>query len=152
MSRTAKYGYDVAGGTVGITAARSPVCAWHDPEVLDQEIAHLSGPGSTGGSEGPCCPTRGPAGFTIRSVDRAHLEITNTTERAYNIAISTWQVTKAVVGDSPCRSPAGPSGRRRSLLFEGEQATSPRRHGRSNSYQLFERCATDLSTIPRTLR
>jgi len=35
----AKYGYDVAGGTIGITAARSPVFAWHDPEVLDQETA-----------------------------------------------------------------------------------------------------------------
>jgi hypothetical protein len=30
-----KYGCDVAGGTIGITAARSPVFAWHDPEVLD---------------------------------------------------------------------------------------------------------------------
>src|SRR5712691_5359813 len=35
-------------------------------------------------------------------------------------------------------------------LFEGEHATSPRRHGRSNSYQLFERCATAVSTILRT--
>jgi alpha-mannosidase len=35
MSRTTKHGYDVAGGTIGITAARSPVFAWHDPEVLD---------------------------------------------------------------------------------------------------------------------
>jgi hypothetical protein len=27
MSRTANYGYDVGGGTIGVTAARSPVFA-----------------------------------------------------------------------------------------------------------------------------
>jgi len=32
----AKYGYDVRGGEIGITTARSPVYAWHDPRVLDE--------------------------------------------------------------------------------------------------------------------
>lgn len=32
---TAKYAYDVTGSSVGITAARSPVFAWHAPEPLD---------------------------------------------------------------------------------------------------------------------
>jgi alpha-mannosidase len=31
-----KYGHDVEGGNVGITVARSPVYAWHDPRVLDE--------------------------------------------------------------------------------------------------------------------
>jgi alpha-mannosidase len=31
----AKYAYDVRDGTVGITAARSPVYAWHGPETLE---------------------------------------------------------------------------------------------------------------------
>lgn len=31
----AKYGYDVQGAEVGMTAARSPVFAWHDPQPLD---------------------------------------------------------------------------------------------------------------------
>jgi alpha-mannosidase len=30
-----KYGHDVRGGDIGITVARSPVYAWHDPRVLD---------------------------------------------------------------------------------------------------------------------
>ncbi|MDF0595149.1 alpha-mannosidase [Psychromarinibacter halotolerans] len=30
----AKYAYDCAGGDIGITAARSPVYAWHDPREL----------------------------------------------------------------------------------------------------------------------
>jgi alpha-mannosidase len=30
-----KYGYDVTGSTLGITAVRSPVYAWHEPVVLD---------------------------------------------------------------------------------------------------------------------
>jgi alpha-mannosidase len=30
-----KYGHDVQGGDIGITVARSPVYAWHDPRVLD---------------------------------------------------------------------------------------------------------------------
>ena len=33
----AKYGYDVDGGDIGITAVRAPVWAWHDPRELDQE-------------------------------------------------------------------------------------------------------------------
>lgn len=32
---TAKYAYDVTGANIGITAARSPVFAWHHPETLD---------------------------------------------------------------------------------------------------------------------
>jgi alpha-mannosidase len=31
----AKYGYDVRGGDIGISAVRSPVCAWHDPRELE---------------------------------------------------------------------------------------------------------------------
>ena len=36
----AKYGYDVRGGDIGITAARSPVYAWHDPFELDPEQSY----------------------------------------------------------------------------------------------------------------
>jgi alpha-mannosidase len=32
----AKYGYDVRGGDVGISAVRSPVWAWHDPRELEE--------------------------------------------------------------------------------------------------------------------
>jgi alpha-mannosidase len=32
----AKYGYDVRGGDVGISAVRSPVWAWHDPRALEE--------------------------------------------------------------------------------------------------------------------
>jgi alpha-mannosidase len=32
-----KYGHDVKGGDIGITAARSPVYAWHEPATLDPE-------------------------------------------------------------------------------------------------------------------
>jgi alpha-mannosidase len=36
-----KYGHDVRGGDVGVTAARSPVYAWHEPKELDpQEFYH----------------------------------------------------------------------------------------------------------------
>jgi alpha-mannosidase len=31
-----KYGYDVRGGDVGISAVRSPVWAWHDPRELEE--------------------------------------------------------------------------------------------------------------------
>jgi alpha-mannosidase len=31
----AKYGHDVTGSEIGMTAARSPVYAWHDPKQLD---------------------------------------------------------------------------------------------------------------------
>lgn len=33
----AKYAYDVTGSDLGITAARSPVYAWHDPKDLDDD-------------------------------------------------------------------------------------------------------------------
>ena len=33
----AKYGYDVRGGDIGVSAVRSPVWAWHDPRELEQE-------------------------------------------------------------------------------------------------------------------
>jgi alpha-mannosidase len=32
----AKYGYDVSGGSIGISAVRSPVWAWHDPRELEE--------------------------------------------------------------------------------------------------------------------
>jgi alpha-mannosidase len=32
-----KYGHDVLGGDIGITAARSPVYAWHEPKELDED-------------------------------------------------------------------------------------------------------------------
>lgn len=33
----AKYAYDVTGSDIGITAARSPVYAWHDPKDLEND-------------------------------------------------------------------------------------------------------------------
>jgi alpha-mannosidase len=36
VANDSKYAYDVRGGEIGITAARSPVYAWHDPRVLDE--------------------------------------------------------------------------------------------------------------------
>ncbi|MCP9487791.1 MAG: hypothetical protein MSC30_18280 [Gaiellaceae bacterium MAG52_C11] len=33
----AKYGYDVRGGDIGISAVRSPVWAWHDPRELEED-------------------------------------------------------------------------------------------------------------------
>jgi len=33
----AKYAYDVTGNNLGITAARSPVYAWHDPKDLEED-------------------------------------------------------------------------------------------------------------------
>jgi alpha-mannosidase len=32
-----KYGYDVRGGEIGLTVARSPVYAWHVPKELDED-------------------------------------------------------------------------------------------------------------------
>ncbi len=32
-----KYGHDAQGGDIGMTVARSPVYAWHEPKVLDPE-------------------------------------------------------------------------------------------------------------------
>jgi alpha-mannosidase len=32
----AKYGYDVRGGDIGISAVRSPVWAWHEPRELEE--------------------------------------------------------------------------------------------------------------------
>ena len=36
MVNDAKYGYDVRGGDIGISAVRSPVWAWHDPRELEE--------------------------------------------------------------------------------------------------------------------
>ena len=36
----AKYAYDVTGSDIGITAARSPVFAWHDPKLLDAAASY----------------------------------------------------------------------------------------------------------------
>jgi alpha-mannosidase len=33
----AKYGYDAVDGEIGISAVRSPVWAWHDPQTLDAD-------------------------------------------------------------------------------------------------------------------
>jgi alpha-mannosidase len=33
----AKYGYDVRRGEIGVSAVRSPVWAWHDPQTLDED-------------------------------------------------------------------------------------------------------------------
>lgn len=32
-----KYGHDVSGGDIGISVARSPVYAWHEPKLLDSD-------------------------------------------------------------------------------------------------------------------
>ena len=32
-----KYGHDARGGEIGMTVARSPVYAWHDPKVFDED-------------------------------------------------------------------------------------------------------------------
>jgi alpha-mannosidase len=32
-----KHGHDVTGGEIGMTALRSPVYAWHEPKVLDED-------------------------------------------------------------------------------------------------------------------
>jgi alpha-mannosidase len=32
-----KYGHDVRGGDIGVTAVRSPVYAWHEPKALDDD-------------------------------------------------------------------------------------------------------------------
>jgi alpha-mannosidase len=37
VANDAKYGYDVRGGDIGISAVRSPVWAWHDPRELDED-------------------------------------------------------------------------------------------------------------------
>jgi alpha-mannosidase len=36
----AKSAYDVTGGDIGITAVRSPVYAWHDPQTLDPDTRY----------------------------------------------------------------------------------------------------------------
>ena len=36
VANDAKYGYDVRGGDIGISAVRSPVWAWHDPRELEE--------------------------------------------------------------------------------------------------------------------
>ena len=35
-----KYGYDVRGAEIGMTAARSPVYAWHDPHKLRPDVRY----------------------------------------------------------------------------------------------------------------
>lgn len=35
-----KYGHDVRGGEIGVTALRSPVYAWHEPKELDEDGVH----------------------------------------------------------------------------------------------------------------
>jgi alpha-mannosidase len=35
-----KYGHDVRGGDIGITVARSPVYAWHEPKELDPDESY----------------------------------------------------------------------------------------------------------------
>ena len=37
VANDAKYGYDVNGGSIGVTVVRSPVYAWHHPRQLDPE-------------------------------------------------------------------------------------------------------------------
>jgi alpha-mannosidase len=37
VANDAKYGHDVRGGSIGVTALRSPVYAWHDPRELDPD-------------------------------------------------------------------------------------------------------------------
>jgi alpha-mannosidase len=41
VANDAKYGYDVRGGDIGISAVRSPVWAWHDPRELEDEGDYL---------------------------------------------------------------------------------------------------------------
>jgi alpha-mannosidase len=36
----AKYGHDVRGGSIGVTAVRSPVWAWHEPKELDPDATY----------------------------------------------------------------------------------------------------------------
>jgi alpha-mannosidase len=36
----AKYGFDVRGGDIGISAVRSPVWAWHEPRELDPDATY----------------------------------------------------------------------------------------------------------------
>jgi alpha-mannosidase len=37
VANDSKYGHDVRGGEIGLTALRSPVYAWHDPAELDPD-------------------------------------------------------------------------------------------------------------------
>jgi alpha-mannosidase len=37
VANDAKYGHDVLGGDIGLTALRSPVYAWHEPKQLDPD-------------------------------------------------------------------------------------------------------------------
>lgn len=37
VANDAKYGHDVDGGSIGVTALRSPVYAWHHPRELDED-------------------------------------------------------------------------------------------------------------------
>ena len=43
MITTNKHGYDVSPGvepSIGITAVRSPVYSWHDPKLLEPDVAY----------------------------------------------------------------------------------------------------------------
>ncbi|WP_049572121.1 alpha-mannosidase [Streptomyces sp. SBT349] len=37
VANDSKHGHDVRGGEIGLTALRSPVYAWHEPQVLDPD-------------------------------------------------------------------------------------------------------------------
>jgi alpha-mannosidase len=37
VANDAKYGHDVAGGSIGVTVLRSPVYAWHEPKALEPD-------------------------------------------------------------------------------------------------------------------
>lgn len=37
VANDSKYGHDVTGGEIGVTAVRSPVYAWHEPRQLDPD-------------------------------------------------------------------------------------------------------------------
>ena len=54
-----KHGHDVRGGDVGVTAARSPVYAWHHPRVLDDPEGRYE------------FVDQGPQDFTLRLVPHA---------------------------------------------------------------------------------
>ncbi|GHH75939.1 alpha-mannosidase [Streptomyces sulfonofaciens] len=40
VANDGKYGHDVTGGEIGVTALRSPVYAWHEPHRLDPDGVH----------------------------------------------------------------------------------------------------------------
>ena len=72
----AKYGYDVRGGDIGITAVRSPVWAWHDPRELEEAVTSTTSirrgrPFSCASSRTPATgATPGPCGWRRSSTSR----------------------------------------------------------------------------------